>query len=354
MIHQYFEESRSKWIKILAWIGIAFILCFILNISLGSVLIPIKDVFLFITGGETTKDSWDLILANFRLPKALTAIFVGSALGVSGLQMQTLFRNPLAGPYILGISSGAGLGVALVIFLGFYFGGVLSVTGIGRSWLLVVSAGLGSFLVLLVIAVVAARIKDSVSLLIIGLMFGTASGALVSILQFFSQAENIQAYVLWSFGNLGSLSWKELGVFIPILGLGLIASVLLSKHLNALLLGENYARSLGLNIKKTRLLIIINTSILAGTVTAFCGPIAFFGVAMPHLTRMLFNTSNHLLLTPILILFGATLMLLFDSISQLPGFGATLPINAVTSLIGAPFVIYLLIRKKNLGYSFNG
>ncbi len=353
MIDQYFEESKSKWIKILIVIGVISILCFLINIGLGSVYIPFKNLFSFFIGEGTGKESWDLILTNFRIPKALTAIFVGSSLGVSGLQMQTLFRNPLAGPYILGISSGAGLGVALIIFLGFYFGGILNITGIGRSWLLVVAAGLGSFSVLLVIAVVATRIKDSVSLLIIGLMFGTASGALVSILQFFSQAENIQAYVMWSFGNLGSLSWNELAVFIPIICLGLIGSMLLSKQLNALLLGENYASSLGLNMKQTRLLIILNTSILAGSVTAFCGPIAFFGVAMPHLTRILFNTSNHLLLTPILILFGGTLMLVFDSISQLPGLGATLPINAVTSLIGAPFVIYLLIRKKNLGYSFN-
>ncbi len=353
MIHQYFEESRAKWIRILSGIATVGFVCFFINISLGSVQIPINDLFQYFTGRGTSQQSWDLILSNFRIPKALTAIFVGSALGVSGLQMQTLFRNPLAGPYILGISSGAGLGVALVIFLGFYFGGILGVSGIGRSWLLIAAAGMGSFLVLIVIAMVAARIRDSVSLLIIGLMFGTASGALVSILQFFSQAENIQAYVLWSFGNLGSLSWSELAVFVPVIAIGLMASVLLSKRLNALLLGENYARSLGLNIKTTRLLIILNTSILAGSVTAFCGPIAFFGVAMPHLTRMLFNTSNHLLLTPVLILFGAALMLIFDTISQLPGIGATLPINAVTSILGAPFVIYLLIRKKNLGYSFN-
>ena len=183
-------------------------------------------------------------------------------------------------------------------------------------------------------------------------MFGAAAGALVSILQFFSQAENIQAYVIWSFGSLGSLSWSELYVFIPVILIGLIGSVLLSKPLNTLLLGENYAISLGLNIKKIRLLIIINTAILAGTVTAFCGPIAFFGVALPHLTRMLFNTSNHLLLTPLIILFGSALMLIFDFIAQLPGMEATLPINAVTALFGAPFVIYILLRKKNLNYAY--
>ena len=260
--------------------GVLLFLSLIINIGLGSVSIPIRNLINYVFSGNSGNENWNLILTNFRIPKAITAIFVGSALGVSGLQMQTLFRNPLAGPYILGISSGAGLGVAITIFLGFYLGGILEITGIGRSWLLVAAGGIGSFIVLIIIAVAATRIKDSVSLLIIGLMFGAASGALVSILEFFSQAENIQAYVLWSFGNLGKLSWNELSVFVPILTFGLIVAVLLSKQLNALLLGENYASSMGLNIKQTRLLIILNTSILAGTVTAFCGPIAFFGIAL--------------------------------------------------------------------------
>ena len=352
MIHQHLEESKQKWIKILISLSITLVFCFGLNLCFGSVSIGLGEVFDFFTSGSTGNNGWDLILRNFRLPKALTALLVGSALSVSGLQMQTLFRNPLAGPYVLGISSGAGLGVAIAIFLGFYIGGFLELSGIGRSWLLVAAAGLGSLSVLLIISLAASRIKDSVTLLIIGLMFGAASGAFVSILQFFSQAENIQAYVIWSFGSLGSLSWAELSVFIPILVIGLILSILLSKPLNTLLLGENYAVSLGLNMKRTRLLIIINTAILAGTVTAFCGPIAFFGIAIPHLTRMLFNTSNHLFLTPLVILFGGTLMLVFDFIAQLPGLETTLPINAVTALFGAPFVIYILIRKRNLNYSY--
>lgn len=292
-----------------------------------------------------------VIMDRFRLPKSLTALLVGSSLGIAGLQMQTLFRNPLAGPYVLGISSGSGLGVAIAIFLGFYFGGFLELSGIGRSWLLVAASAVGSFLVLLIIIFAATRIRDSVSLLIIGLMFGAASGALVSILQFFSQAENIQAYVIWSFGSLGSLSWDELSVFIPLLIVGLLGCVLLSKPLNALLIGESYALSIGLNLPLTRLLVIINTSILAGTVTAFCGPIAFFGIAMPHITRMIFNTSNHLQLTPLIILTGGILMLIFDTLAQLPGMESTLPINAVTSLFGAPFVIYLLLRKKSVNFS---
>jgi len=352
MITQFLEASQNKWTKVLIGLAVVLVLCFLINVALGSVTIPFESLIGFITSGSSGQASWDMILSNFRLPKAITAMLVGSALGVSGLQMQTLFRNPLAGPYILGISSGAGLGVAIAIFLGFYLGGFLELSGIGRSWLLVASAGAGSFLVLLIISLAATRLKDSITLLIIGLMFGAAAGALVSILQFFSQAENIQAYVIWSFGSLGSLSWSELYVFIPVILIGLLGSVLLSKPLNTLLLGENYAISLGLNIKKIRLLIIINTAILAGTVTAFCGPIAFFGVALPHLTRMLFNTSNHLLLTPLIILFGSGLMLIFDFIAQLPGMEATLPINAVTALFGAPFVIYILLRKKNLNYAY--
>jgi iron complex transport system permease protein len=266
--------------------------------------------------------------------------------------MQTLFRNPLAGPYVLGISSGAGLGVAIAIFLGFYFGSFLEFTGIGRSWLLVAAAGIGSFSVLLIIMVVSTRIRESVSLLIIGLMFGAASGALVSILQFFSQAENIQAYVIWSFGSLGSLSWTELSIFIPLVCVGMLFSYLLSKPLNALLLGESYAVSLGVSMKRTRMAIIIVTSLLAGTVTAFCGPIAFFGIAMPHVARMMFNTSDHRLLTPMIIILGGILMLVFDTIAQLPGTEATLPINAITALFGAPFVIFLLLRRKGLNYSY--
>lgn len=352
MIQQFLEESRSKWTKTLIILFGVLMICLLINVSLGSVSISISGMIQYLFTGSSANSSWDMILTNFRIPKALTAILVGSALGVSGLQMQTLFRNPLAGPYVLGISSGAGLGVAIAIFLGFYIGGFLELSGIGRSWLLVASAGAGSLLVLMIISLAATRLRDSVTLLIIGLMFGAASGALVSILQFFSQAENIQAYVIWSFGSLGSLSWIELSVFIPVICFGLVGSVLLSKPLNALLLGESYARSLGLNIKKVRMLIIINTAILAGTVTAFCGPIAFFGIALPHLTRMLFNTTNHLFLTPLVILFGSGLMLVFDTIAQLPGLEATLPINAVTALFGAPFVIYILLRKKNLNYTY--
>ena len=214
------------------------------------------------------------------------------------------------------------------------------------------ASGLGSFTVLSVVLIASFRIRSGISLLIIGLMFGSAVSAIVSILQYFSQAENIQAYVIWTFGSLGSLSWSELYVMLPVILISLLLSFLLSKPLNAFLLGENYAESLGLNLKQARMLIIVNTSLLAGTVTAFCGPIAFIGLAVPHIARMLFNTGNHLLLTPLVILLGGILLLFFDIIAQLPGMDETLPINAITSLFGAPFVIWLILRKSNLNYRF--
>ena len=351
MISSHIDESKRKWRRVFVILFVCLILFTFSSISLGSVRIPISfilDHFL----GAGNNQVWSNILVNFRIPKALTSILAGGALAISGLQMQTLFRNPLAGPFILGISSGAGLGVALVIFLGVWFGGFLALTGVGRSWVLVAASGLGSFLVLSVVLVASLKIRSGISLLIIGLMFGSAVSALVSILQYFSQAENIQAYVIWTFGSLGSLSWDEIGVMGPIILIALICSFLLSKPLNALMLGENYAETMGLNLKRSRVLIILNTSVLAGTVTAFCGPIAFIGLAVPHIARMLFNTGNHRLLTPLVILLGGILLLLFDMIAQLPGMQETLPINAVTSLFGAPFVIWLILKRSNLNYQF--
>ena len=341
------------WRQLFVGLGILLMALFILNISLGSVSIPLSSVIDFILLRPPVDSSWHLIIEKFRLPKALTATLVGGGLGICGLQMQTLFRNPMAGPFILGISSGSGLGVALVIFLGVEVGLLFELSGIARSWIMVFSAALGSFGVLLVVILASIRIKDSITLLLLGLMIGAASSALISVLQYFSQATNIQAYMMWSFGSLGSLSWDELMIFSAIIVLGMIMSIILSKSLNALLLGANYAESIGVDLKITRLLIVINSSLLAGTITAFCGPIAFFGLVMPHIARMLFNTTNHLLLTPLIILIGGILMLLFDTVSQLPGIEATLPINAVTALMGAPFVVYLLLRKRNIHYTFD-
>ena len=325
---------------------LVLVLCFFANISLGSVSIPLKEIFNSLIDASVN-ESWQDIIVDYRLPKAFTAILVGSGLGISGLLMQTLFRNPLAGPFVLGITSGASLGVALVIMGAGVFGGVFASLLISK-WTIVIAASLGSFLVLLAVLIVSSRVRDTMAILIIGLMFGSITAAVVSVLSYFSSAEQLQQYIFWGFGSLGNLSWQELGVFFIIYCFGILLSILSIKGLNTLLLGENYAKSLGLNIKQSRLIIIIATSLLAGTITAFAGPIAFIGLAVPHLTRQIFNTSNHKILLPAVFLFGAIVMLICDSIAQLPTSDYTLPINAITSLIGAPVVIWLLVRKRKM------
>ena len=323
---------------------LTIILCsvFFINISLGSVSISLKDIFLNIIGHKE-----NYIIQYYRLPKAFTAVLAGSGLGISGLLMQTLFRNPLAGPFVLGISSGASLGVAIVILGSSLAGGFLATLFIS-IWSIVIAASLGSFIVLLAVMIVAAKLRDTMAILIIGLMFGSITAALVSVLSYFSSAEQIQQYVFWGFGNLGNLTWHEVFIFFSIYSVGIILSMISMKNLNTLLLGENYAKSLGLNVKKSRLIIIIATCLLAGSVTAFAGPIAFIGLAIPHIARQIFNTSNHKILLPSVVIIGSIIMLICDSISQLPSSDYTLPINAITSLFGAPVVIWLLLRKRKM------
>lgn len=319
----------------------------ITNISLGSVVIPFKDTINSLLGGNVDKESWRHIIVQYRLPKAITAILVGSGLGVSGLLMQTLFRNPLAGPFVLGISSGASLGVSLII-LGSAFVGFSISDFLISKWGLVIAASLGSILVLLCVMLVTLKVKDTMAILIIGLMFGSITSSTVSILSYFAPAEQLQQYVFWGFGNLGNLSWHEILIFFGIFILGMLLCLFAIKPLNTLLLGENYARSLGLHIKKSRFLIICATGLLAGSITAFAGPIAFIGLAVPHLTRQLFHTSDHKTLLPAVLLFGSIIMLICDTIAQLPGSEYTLPINAITAIIGAPVVIWLLVRKRKM------
>lgn len=323
------------------------LVCFFTNISLGSVSIPLNDIFNSLIGKSTSQESWQYIIQNYRLPKALTAIVVGSGLGVSGLLMQTLFRNPLAGPFVLGISSGASLGVALVILGAGVFGGVFGVLLLSR-WGIVIAASLGSFIVLLAVMAVSIKVRDTMAILIIGLMFASITAAIVSVLSFFGSAEQLQQFIFWGFGSLGNLSWSDLLILLSLYALGILVSIFSIKSLNSLLLGENYAKSLGLNIKKSRLAIIIATSLLAGTITAFTGPIAFIGLAIPHITRQIFNTSNHKILLPAVFLLGAIVMLICDSVAQWPSSELTLPINAITSLVGAPVVIWLLTRKQKM------
>ncbi|AEM72305.1 ABC-type transporter, integral membrane subunit [Allomuricauda ruestringensis DSM 13258] len=326
---------------------LALILSCLLNISSGSVSIPFADVLSTLFGETPEVASWEYIIWDYRVPKAFTSILVGGGLSSSGLLMQTLFRNPLAGPFVLGISSGASLGAALLLMGASLLAGYTSFSFLGDVSL-AIAASIGSFLVLLVVMVVAQRVKDTMALLIIGLMFGSITSAIVSVLAYFSSAENLQRFIFWSFGSVGNLSTGQLLLLLVIVALGILLSILSIKSLNAFLLGEHYAQSLGVSLKKSRLTIIIATGLLAGGITAFAGPIAFVGLAVPHLTRQIFDTMEHKVLIPAVMLYGAILMLLCDTLAQLPNSASVLPINAITSLVGAPVVIWLLVRKRKM------
>ena len=323
------------------------IFCWLLNINLGSVSIPFKEIISILFNGISSKESWETIILNFRIPKAITAVLVGSGLSISGLLMQTLFRNPLAGPYVLGISSGASLGVALLILGSSVFGGFFLTISFS-NWAIAIAASLGSFIVLSAVIIAANKVRNTMTILIIGLMFGSFTAAIISVLSYFSEAQEIQQYVFWSFGSLGNLNWDELGIFFIVFVIGITFLVSIIKPLNSLLLGENYAKSLGINVKKSRFIILTVTSLLTGVITAFTGPIAFIGLAVPHITKLFFTTSNHKILIPATALTGAIVLLICDIIAQVPTSEFTLPINAITSLFGAPVVIWLLIRKKKI------
>ncbi|KAB1159869.1 iron ABC transporter permease [Tenacibaculum aiptasiae] len=340
-------KGKKTYTQYFLLLFVLLIIFLFLNISLGSVSIPFKDIFNSLTGGIASKDSWQTIILNFRLPKAITAIMVGSGLSICGLLMQTLFRNPLAGPFVLGISSGASLGVALLILGAGLFGNFLTALAFS-SWGTAVAASLGSFLILTLVIIAANRVRNTMSILIIGLMFGSLTSAIISVLSYFSEAEQIQQYMFWSFGSLGNLTWTELTIFGIIYGVGVLGTFTVIKPLNSFLLGENYAKSLGINIKRSRTIILLITSLLTGVITAFSGPIAFIGLAVPHIAKIFFSTSNHKTLLPASALIGAIILLICDSIAQLPTSEFTLPINAITSLFGAPIVIWLLIRKKKI------
>lgn len=319
----------------------------LLNISLGQVAIPFKEVIKSIFGSHASKETWEYIIVNFRLPKAITAILVGIGLSISGLLMQTLFRNPLAGPYVLGLSSGSSLGVAFVI-LG---AGILPLSladFLLSSYGIILASCLGSFMVLLLVLTISKFLRDTMTILIAGLMFSSFASAIVSILTYFSSAEKLQKFTFWSMGSIGNISWPNILILFIAICIGLLISLFSIKSLDGLLLGENYAKSLGLKIKKSRRMIILATSILAGSITAFAGPIAFIGLAVPHLSKLIFQTSNHLILFWGTIIIGAIIMLFCDMVSQMPGFDFTLPINAITSIVGAPIVIWLLVRKNRL------
>jgi iron complex transport system permease protein len=323
----------------------SLLLLFLLNLSLGSINIPFIEVFKILMLQSADDTVWTSIIWDFRMTKALTCVLTGSALALGGLQMQTLFRNPLAGPDVLGLSSGASLAVAL-IFMSNATG--ITLLSMNTPWSVAIAASLGCAGVFLIMLAFSRRLQDNVSLLIVGLMVGAGTSSVVSVLQYLSKAEEMQVYVFWTFGSLGGLNWNEIQVLTFILLVGISLALLNVKSLNAWLLGDLYAQSLGVNIKKSRFYIILSASILTGGVTAFCGPIAFVGLAVPHLVKLLIHTSNHGILIPAVIIGGAILLLLCDILSQLPGSGSILPINAITAMIGAPVVIWIILRNKRM------
>jgi iron complex transport system permease protein len=334
------ERNTRFFFSVLFILVIIFL---VLDIFLGSVSIKVSDVIRAIF--TSTDSNFETIVLKFRLPKAITAITVGVALSLSGLQMQTVFRNPMAGPYVLGISSGASLGVAFVI-LGFSSNITPdSLKGLG-NWILVAASWIGAGAVMMLIMVISSKVKDIMTILILGIMLSSGISAIVTIMQYFSNETMLKAYVIWTMGSLGNLSVSQLNVLLISVSAGVILSLFSSKMLNALLIGENYAGSIGLNVRFARVVIFACTSILAGSVTAFCGPIGFIGIAVPHIARILFKTSNHKTLIPGTILIGAVVMLISDIISQLPGSESVLPVNAVTSLIGIPVVIWVILRNR--------
>jgi len=349
--HQYRTGIRPLYFLLL--VG-GVVVLFLMYLALGSVDIPLEAIVQILLGGEVAGESWQKIVVNIRIPRAVTAILAGSALSVSGLQMQTLFRNPLAGPSVLGITAGASLGVAIVMLAAGTITSIFAIQQLSAmgSWLIVIAASLGSATVLLLILLISIKVRDNVTLLIIGLMIGNLTIALVSIWQYFSRPEQIQDYLIWTFGSLGGVPLNQLWILVAVVVGGSFIALALSKSLNGLLLGQNYARSMGLSVTASRIWIIVSTSLLAGGITAFCGPIGFVGIAVPHLTRSLFGTNDHRVLIPGTLLMGAILLLACDIIAQVPGSTTTLPISAVTSMVGSPVVIWVIIQRKNLQASF--
>ncbi len=343
------RNPRWMW----GWLLGSLLLAWLVSLAVGSVRIPIQEVVNILFGGDASQETWTVIVMEFRLPKSITAVLAGSALAIAGLQMQTLFRNPLADPYILGISSGASLGAAFVILLA-GGGGVnfLAKLGFLGDAGIIIAAALGA-LTVFIIVVLLARQVHTITLLVLGVLVGYLVNALVRILIHFSLPEQVQAYLSWTFGSFGGVSWQQLILFTPTVLIGILMSIGSIKSLNGLLLGETYARSLGISPRKARWRIILSASLLAGTVTAFCGLIGFIGIAVPHLARSLLRSSDHREVLPASALLGGAVALLADVLSQLPGSAAILPLNSVTALIGAPIIIWVILKQRNLRSAFN-
>ncbi|MDO5569875.1 MAG: iron ABC transporter permease [Bacteroidales bacterium] len=329
----------------------SIIILFFANLIWGSVSIPIESVFSIITGKTPEKSSWGFIILESRLPQAITAMFAGGALAASGLLLQSVFNNPLAGPSILGIDSGASLGVAIVILLG---GGSLAVIeGLPFSsgyLALVVSAFIGASIILGLIIFFASIVKSNTMVLIIGIMVGYLTSAIISILNFFSNEQGVHAYTMWGMGDFSSVSLSKLPIFCIMISIGLLLSILLIKPLNALLLGERYAENLGINVKRIRIILLVATGILTAITTAFCGPISFIGLAVPHISRLILKSSNQNILMPCTILCGSSIALLCNFLSNWPGYSGIIPLNAITPIIGAPIIIYVIVNQKRIQY----
>lgn len=327
-------------------LGLIFVIfaLFILNLVMGSISIPVEDTFRILLGEDDVKPSWQYIILNSRLPQALTAILCGGALAASGLMLQTAFRNPLAGPSIFGINSGAGLGVALVML---FLGGSISAGSVSLSGFVavLVAAFIGAMLVMMLIFFFSTIVRNHVMLLIIGIMIGYISNSAISLLNFFATDEGVRSYMVWGLGSFGGVSMKMMPVFASITLIGLAGSLMLIKPLNALMLGDRYAENLGINIIKVRNWLLIVTGILTAITTAFCGPVAFIGLAVPHIARLLLTTDNHRSLLPATILMGAVIALLCNLITILPGESGVIPLNAVTPIMGAPVIIYVILKR---------
>jgi len=337
-------KAKGKYFTIYSLIIISLSIFITLNLLLGSVLFPVKDIIAAIFGGEAPEYVSNILFSH-RIPKAITALLAGAALSVCGLQMQTLFRNPLADPYILGISSGAGLGVAIFV-MGFSAFGITLSSSIAANVGIVVAAWLGAFGVTLLILMVSSRLKESISLLIFGIMIASVTGAIISLIQYFSSSAQLKVFVVWTMGSFSGLSPTNIWIMFIVILTGFAMTVFNIKDLNALLLGEAYAKSLGVNLERTRRSILVATTLLAGSVTAFCGPIGFIGIAVPHIARMLFRNADHKVLVPATAILGATIMIIADTISQMPGQPEVLPINTVSALLGVPVILYIIMKSK--------
>ena len=333
-------SHRNKWFLL---IGIIPILV-LANLFFGSVTIPLTEI-IEVFNGDSSNLAWEMILFESRLPRVFAAILCGSAISISGFQMQVLFRNPLAGPYILGISSGASLGVSLLVLTGgWLFGGMFVID----DWSIALASTLGAMLILLLVFATSIRVKDIMTVLIVGIMLGALTTAIIGVLQYFSSSDQLKSFVIWTLGSLDGINYNELFILSIAVIIGLVLALSQLKPLNLLLMGEAYSKSMGINLVKSRLLIILSAGILAGSVTAFCGPIGFIGIVVPHLCRVWFQTSNARILIPSIVLLGINIMLLSDCIAHLPFSDLVLPLNSITAILGIPIIFWMVLGRKNI------